>query len=194
MPPNPLSGGGLGRRSFLAAVPGLLGVVLRQGPQDTTTAGRLYNPNAVQSRARVTAYDNDEYIKGIEKRLKCTCGCNLDIYTCRTTDFTCQSSPALHRQIVALHDEGKDADAILAEFVQEYGEQALMAPPPEGFNLAGYLVPGVAVLAVGTLLAIRLLRHRPDAAVVGAPDVPPPESASPEELERLERALRESGS
>jgi cytochrome c-type biogenesis protein CcmH/NrfF len=52
--------------------------------------------------------------------------------------------------------------------VAKYGEQILMAPPPEGFNLAGYLVPGAAVLVAGALLAAVLLR-RSRAAAVPAP-------------------------
>ena len=38
---------------------------------------------------------------------------------------------------------GKTAQEILDAFVAKYGEKALMAPKPEGFNLAGYLLPGV---------------------------------------------------
>jgi hypothetical protein len=38
-------------------------------------------------RAHRIVFDNDEVVKGIEHKLKCTCGCNLDIFTCRTTDY-----------------------------------------------------------------------------------------------------------
>jgi cytochrome c-type biogenesis protein CcmH/NrfF len=103
----------------------------------------------VQARSAATAADNDAAVKAIEQRLKCTCGCNLDIYTCRTTDFTCTYSPALHREVLELRKEARDSDAIVAAFVTKYGEQVLMAPKPEGFNLAGYLLPGAAVLTAG---------------------------------------------
>ena len=120
-----------------------------QSPQESQDAGRLYNPSVVQQRARSTDYDNDEHIKNIEKQLGCTCGCNLDIYTCRTTDFTCTTSPRLHREVVALHEAGLTAEEILEDFTTRYGEQVLMAPRPEGFNLAGYRVPGKHPLALG---------------------------------------------
>ena len=38
----------------------------------------------------------------LEHRLHCQCGCRLDIYTCRTTDFTCPVSPSMHRDVVSL--------------------------------------------------------------------------------------------
>jgi cytochrome c-type biogenesis protein CcmH/NrfF len=79
---------------------------------------------------------------------------------------------------------------VLDAFVAQYGEKALMAPKPKGFNLAGYLVPGVAVAAAGAGLVwiIGRRRQQPDAAVQA--QAPEPE-ASPEEMERLRRALAE---
>ncbi len=164
-----------------------------QAGQEEDASGRLFRPGTVQQRARVTDYDNDEYIKNLEKGLKCSCGCNLDIYTCRTTDFTCTTSPALHREIVALHQDGATAEEIIATFVEEYGEEALMAPKPEGFNLAGYLVPGIVVTLLAGLLTWRLVRtgEQPIAAAAGdsAPEVAV--DASAEELAQLERELRD---
>ncbi len=182
----------MNRRAFLrgsAALAPLL--VVRAGsaqqplPGEGET-GRLRDPSAVQRRDPTSELDNDAYIQALEKRLKCNCGCNLDVYTCRTTDFTCQTSPALHRQVMALHEAGKTADEIVADFVGRYGEEALMAPKPEGFNLAGYLVPGVLIVLVGGLLAWRLTR-------VSAPrPAPAPEPEAPGTADALtaeERAL-----
>jgi cytochrome c-type biogenesis protein CcmH len=157
---------------------------------------RLFDPSAVQERRPTVSADNDAFIMGLEKRLKCQCGCNLDIYTCRTTDFTCTTSPALHREVVALRGRGQSAQEILDAFVQEYGEQALMAPKAEGFNLAGYFVPGVLMLlGVGVLTAWITRRQRQVAlASTGeaAPDVDAAAAgATPEEIERLKRALAE---
>jgi len=167
--------------------------------RDPVSAGR--------SRERATARDNDEFVKAVEHRLQCTCGCTLDIYTCRTTDFTCTYSPQLHKEVLALQDEGKSADEIIQAFVAKYGEDVLMAPKPEGFNLAGYVVPGIAILTGGALMTV-LIRRRLVARAEGAgaasggteapipaPDVATPAAkgvaATPEELARLERELRE---
>jgi cytochrome c-type biogenesis protein CcmH len=160
-------------------------------PQDTTgPSGRLYDPTwAGPSIQPVTARDNDKAIQAIEKRLKCTCGCGLDVYTCRTTDFTCPVSPKMHAQVLALADAGSSADQIIAEFVREHGLEILMAPPKTGFNLVGYFTPGALVLAVGTLLVVAMLgwirRARPSPTLVDAAD-----AASPAELERLRDALQ----
>src|SRR5687767_15769219 len=70
---------------------------------DSAVGDPLYRPDLVQQRAVVTAADNDPVVKELEQKLKCTCGCNLDIYVCRTTDFTCQYSPALDRKSTRLN-------------------------------------------------------------------------------------------
>ena len=160
-------------------------------PRSDSAAGDpLYRPDLVQQRAVATAADNDPAVKELERKLKCTCGCNLDIYVCRTTDFTCQYSPALHKEVVDLRAAGKDPEAVLAAFVAKYGEQILMAPPAEGFNLAGYLVPGAAVLLAGSVIGLVLLRRARDAAPEPRPAHPAGLAApnSPDQ-ERLRRAL-----
>jgi len=168
-----------------------------QGTPGGADAGRLYNPNAVQQRAPTVGADNDVQIMELEKTLKCQCGCNLDIYTCRTTDFTCTTSPALHREIVALWNDNRTADEIREAFVSEYGEQALMAPKAEGFNLAGYFVPGILMLAGIAILSTWILRRQrqvaavPSLAATEAIDIAAVAGATPEELERLRRALAE---
>ncbi|NNG17128.1 MAG: hypothetical protein HKM89_11675 [Gemmatimonadales bacterium] len=159
-------------------------------------AGRLYNPGAVQQRTPTVDLDNDEYIKELEKGLRCTCGCNLDIYTCRTTDFSCATSPALHREILALHNDGKTADEIREDFVARYGTEVLMSPKAEGFNLAGYLVPGSVMVLAGLLLTAHLLKTRRakipvpvSEEGVGYGDSVAGIDASPEELDRLRQEL-----
>jgi cytochrome c-type biogenesis protein CcmH len=158
--------------------------------------GSLRDPaSAGPSVAPITARDNDEGVKAIEHRLRCTCGCNLDVYTCRTTDFTCGTSPRLHREVLALQDEGKNADEIIDAFVAKYGEQVLMAPKPVGFNIAGYVVPGVALLLGGATLTFLLRRRMGVARMPGGPasdSTPADEPAAPaDELARLDRELAE---
>ena len=190
----------MNRRELLRG--GLLGLlggaafrtrVSGQGPvarPDSTVGDPLYRPDLVQQRAVATAADNDPVVKELEQKLKCTCGCNLDIYVCRTTDFTCQYSPALHKEVVDLRAAGNDPEAVVAAFVAKYGEQILMAPPAEGFNLAGYLVPGAAVLLAGSVIGLVLLRRARDPAPEPSPavagELPAPNSA---DQERLRRAL-----
>ncbi len=164
------------RRSFLLAPLGTLALLLasargangQSSPQDTAI-GRLSDPRVVgKPRSRVTGYENDPLVVGVEEKIRCTCGCNLSVYTCRTTDFTCEVSPAMHREVIALVEEGRTAQEILAAFVQRYGEAVLMAPPKRGFNWAGYLVPGAAILAAGVLIAWYLKRRVGIEGMVGA--------------------------
>jgi cytochrome c-type biogenesis protein CcmH len=172
-------------------------------------AGTLRDPAAAgRPRAPTELADYDERIKRIEQRLACSCGCTLDIFTCRTTDFTCTYSPKLHRQVVEMDRAGKTAQEILDAFVAEYGEKALMAPKPEGFNLWGYLLPGSAILLAGGALVALLSRRRvavagtsgddagpasgrDDLPPMGGPAGPSEPPATAEEMERLRRALAE---
>lgn len=186
------------RRAWLARI-GTLAVVgvavrpVRSGGQEGADPLRM--PGAVQQRTTVTDAQNDETVKAIERRLKCTCGCNLDIFTCRTTDFTCGVSPELHKEVVALLEAGNSPDEVVAAFVANYGEEVLMAPKPEGFNIAGYIVPGlVLTLAGGALAAVLMRRHRmavAQAPVPSAAGPTMPPGASVEEMARLEQALQE---
>ncbi len=160
-----------------------------QNPAQPDSSDRLYAPSMVQERAAVTAADNDPIIKDLEHRLKCTCGCNLDIYTCRTTDFTCSYSPALHQEVLELRREAKDPEAIIAAFVAKYGERVLMAPKPEGFNLAGYLLPGAAVLTAGAVLVGLLWRRSRHSPASAPAEATPALSGSAADQERLRRAL-----
>lgn len=161
--------------------------------------GELFNPEvAGKNRAPTTVGDNSERYKLLEQKLQCTCGCTLDVYTCRTTDFSCEYSPALHREVVALGGEGKTDPQIIDAFVAKYGEKILMAPKAQGFNLAGYLVPGLVIALIGALLTWVIMRRvrRSEPALAGAPAGPATPSAAASGLseadsERLRRALEE---
>ncbi len=187
----------MSRRRFLHRL-GATGLVPLGAAQDSLAgrgeAGTLRDPAAAGRPRRPTAAgDSDAEIQAVEQRLACSCGCTLDIFTCRTTDFTCTYSPELHREVLALHQEGKSGQEIVDAFVAKYGEKALMAPKPEGFNLAGYLVPGAAIAAAGAALLALISRRRVAVASAGTTATPPAAgpSATPEELERLRRALSE---
>ncbi|UCD24116.1 MAG: cytochrome c-type biogenesis protein CcmH [Gemmatimonadota bacterium] len=145
------------RAAVGAAFAALLPISIRAGQgQDTTQSAapeRLPYPGMVgAAKERITDYENDPFIIGIEERLRCTCGCNLDVYTCRTTDFTCGTSPEMHRQVVRLIESGSTEQEVIDAFVAQHGELVLMAPKKEGFNIVGYVLPGIAITAVGALM------------------------------------------
>lgn len=183
----------LGRYAFvLLSVLATWRPIAAQVPDSLHNAGKLWDPaRAGRPLPPVTARDNAAATQAIEKQLRCTCGCSLDVYTCRTTDFTCTTSPAMHQRVLALEDEGKSGPEILDAFVRENGLAILMAPPKKGFNLAGYFTPGVLILVAAALLFVVLRRWTRSATPAPAGINAPPVVASPEELERLNRELRQ---
>jgi cytochrome c-type biogenesis protein CcmH len=162
-------------------------------PAAADSIGRLWNPAVVQQRDPTTARDDDSTVKWIEHRIRCTCGCNLDVFTCRTTDFTCATSPAMHRLVLARLDSAMTPQQVVAAFEAQYGQMILMAPPKRGFNWTAYVMPFVGLgLGLGIVVALmrRWVRGRPREPV--EPEAPPPTAlvgATPEELERLKREL-----
>ncbi len=161
-----------------------------QADPDSLGRGRLTRPDlAGRLRTRVTDYENDPFIVGVEGKLRCTCGCNLSVYTCRTTDFTCTVSPAMHREVIALVEQDKTGQEILDAFVAQYGEIVLMAPLKEGFNIAAYVVPGIAISTAAAVI-LGVLYRRTSRLASAAPsergDFP---DLDPEDTSKLEAEL-----
>lgn len=138
--------------------------------------------------------DNLDAIKELEGKIRCTCGCNLDVHTCRTTDFTCATSPAMHAQVLRRWEQGQSAEEIVAAFVAEHGEYVLMAPPKEGFNWAGYLMPVVGLM-VGVLIIWSFMSRQRELshAAAGVVDDAPPDAQdadhNEDDLAKLQREL-----
>jgi cytochrome c-type biogenesis protein CcmH/NrfF len=103
----------------------------------------------------------------IERNIKCTCSCNLDTHSCQF-QMQCGTSPGWSERIRRDLEAGQTAEAIQASFVADYGMQVLMAPPAEGFNLLGYFLPALTILAAGALIAVgvRANTRRMEAAPV----------------------------
>ena len=133
---------------------------------------------------------NDER-DALEHRIRCQCGCTLDVFTCRTTDFSCQVSPAMHRDIMSLVAGGYGADEILKAFTNVYGDRALMSPPKVGFNVLGYIVPSIAVAVGAVVLAVVIKRWNRGAARPAVAGASPVVDATADEMARLEAAIRD---
>lgn len=198
------------RREFLVASVGFGAAAIAQAASAGTLGAQqqtanfapmeqgAYRPTLRPAKPGATPKLTVEERDALEHRIKCQCGCILDIYTCRTTDFTCQVSPAMHRDVLRLVAGGYDAQEILDAFVQTFGEVALTEPKKEGFNWAGYLAPGIAI-ATGAVVITMMLRKwgaearlaaeaRAAAAPAGGVAVP---GVSADDLARLDRAMRE---
>jgi cytochrome c-type biogenesis protein CcmH len=164
-------------------------------PMDQAAARSVRKPPKPGVSARLSVAQRDD----VEHQIRCQCGCTLDVYTCRTTDFACEVSPAMHRDIMALVEGGYDAREIIDAFKETYGERALMAPTREGFNLVGWTMPFAALLAGGAVVAVLVRRWSGRAAAVRAAQLQRAAPATPgveataDELARLEAAVRGDG-
>jgi len=182
-----LSLAAIGRRALAQAPSAVDSSNLFAMDQSASRPVRL--PPKPGARVVVSADERD----ALEHRIRCQCGCTLDVYTCRTTDFSCQVSPSMHRDVMALVSGGYSAQEIIDAFVGVYGERVLMAPTATGFNLLGWVAP-FAALGGGAILVAVLLRNwrRP---ATGEPLSPVASTRSSDatdaELARLDAAVRD---
>ena len=61
-----------------------------------------YLPVKLNAKAGASPSMTAEKRDDLEHEIKCQCGCPLDVYTCRTTDFSCSVSPAMHADVLGL--------------------------------------------------------------------------------------------
>ncbi len=163
-------------------------------PMDQQAARSVRRPPKPGAKPQLDTSERD----AVERQLRCQCGCTLDIFTCRTTDFSCQVSPAMHRDVMALVEGGYSASEIVDAFVEGYGEKVLMAPTKRGFNLVGWVMPFAAIAAAGSVLLVLLRRWRRRAdeaaaarASTGVRMPAAPIDATADELSRIEAAVRD---
>jgi cytochrome c-type biogenesis protein CcmH len=152
-----------------------------------------YRPVKLAPKAGARPSMSDEARDDLEHQIKCQCGCVLDVFTCRTTDFSCGVSPAMHRDVTALVAGGYDAAEIMTAFQSVYGERVLMAPLRKGFNWLGYIMPFAAIIGGGGVVAVLIRRWGARAGAEPTPVTPPGIDASPDELARLDARLRDDG-
>jgi len=162
------------------------GAQVNTGAANAPMESDRYKP--VQLAAKGAPVMNQAKRDELEHHIHCQCGCNLDVYTCRTTDFSCQVSPAMHRDVMALVAGGYSAPEIITAFTAVYGDRVLMAPPSSGFDLAAWITPFVA-LAAGIALVMLVLRRlrAPSPAPARAPSAV---DATPSEQARLDALVR----
>ena len=148
-----------------------------------------YRPVKLAPRANARPSMTSAQRDDLEHSIKCQCGCPLDVYTCRTTDFACSVSPAMHTDVMSLVDGGYGAPEILAAFKSVYGERVRMSPVKSGFNWLGYTLPFIALATGGVFVAslLRKWRTAGSPAVTAAPEII---DATDDELSRLSAAVR----
>lgn len=85
-------------------------------------------------------------IRRVGDKLACKCGvCNNTVATCQMLE--CHYSLPARQKIATLQQQGQSDESIIDTFVKESGISALASPPAEGFNILGYLMPILGVVA-----------------------------------------------
>lgn len=156
---------------------------------DQGAAQSVQLPPKPGAKPSMTVPERDE----LERHIHCQCGCTLDVFTCRTTDFSCQVSPAMHRDVVALVQGGYGAQEILDAFTKTYGEKVLMSPKKSGFNLVAWITPGLALVVAGAAVSLMLRRWGARRTAQPAPvggGYGSRVGATADELARLEAAVK----
>jgi len=98
----------------------------------------------------------DQLQKEISNKVYCMCGCATTLKDC--PDLHCQVKAQMDKIIRTDLEEGKSEHAVLQDLVDHYGEKVLAAPPPQGFNLTAWILPGLGLL-IGLFLAITIVRR-----------------------------------
>ena len=128
------------------------------------------------SSAPALGQNADATLPDLEDEVMCVvCGTTLGM----------SEAPAAERQRVFVREQiarGLDKEEIKAALVEEYGPEVLAVPDTEGFDLAAWIVPGLALLAAAGALAIGIRRWRRDG---GDDDEPPPAPGAAGDEKRL---------
>jgi cytochrome c-type biogenesis protein CcmH/NrfF len=107
-----------------------------------------------QANQSVRPVARTELERRLESDVLCTCGCRRPVATCGMPN--CDGEKSQRAKIRQYVNEGKDRDAVIAAFVQEFGgEDILAAPIDRGFNRLAWLFPYLVGLcgAAGVWLA-----------------------------------------
>jgi cytochrome c-type biogenesis protein CcmH len=91
----------------------------------------------------------DRQVREIASQLRCPVCQGLSLQ-----DSPSELAQEMRDVIRTRLESGETVDQVLAYFEQGYGEWILMEPKAEGFNLAVYLLPVLAVLGGGAFLFI----------------------------------------
>jgi len=178
---------GLAAAAFPRQIRGQVAVQTFNGPM--LDANEVYRSVALAAKPGAQPSMTDAQRDDLEHQIHCQCGCNLDVYTCRTTDFACSVSPAMHADVMGLVAGGHTAPEILAAFRAVYGEKVLMAPLKSGFNLVGYTMPFVA-LGTGAVIVAALLKRWKSRTPAIAGTQPHHVDATEGELAALDAAVK----
>ncbi len=110
---------------------------------------------ALLAPAGVFAQEPQASLPDIEDEVMCPiCGVSLEL---ATEAPQAQQEREFIRTLIA---EGLTKDEIKDRLVAEYGSEVLATPEAEGFDLAAWLVPGIAIVIAGGAILVAVRRWR----------------------------------
>jgi len=86
--------------------------------------------------------------------------------------LACSYCSPVRQKIALMQTQGMSDASIVDAIVGETGKQALAAPPTQGFALAAWTMPFVAI-AFGLLMVLLFMRRLRNRPAVVAPDIDP---------------------
>lgn len=126
------------------------------------------------------AQESEQTARAIARELQCPVCQNLSV-----ADSSSQLAQQMRELIQRKIEAGESREAILAYFVERYGEGILLDPPKRGFNLLIWAGPPLALALGGAVVATALARWRR-----ASPMVPVPPALDPDETVRYRERLR----
>jgi cytochrome c-type biogenesis protein CcmH/NrfF len=127
---------------------------------------------ALLAPASVAAQQAPPSLPDLEDEVMCpTCGFSLAL-------SESPQASQIRDLIRSLIDEGLSKEQIKDALVVEYGPEVLATPETSGFDLAAWVVPGLAILIAGGALSVGIRRWR---SASGGPAASGPVEAEDEE-------------
>jgi cytochrome c-type biogenesis protein CcmH len=165
------------RRFWLGPGAAFAAIVVSAGWGSVAVAQENNASPGIASPAQGAAPDEQTSLSDVEDEVMCpVCGTLLALSQSPQAD---RERAFIQHQIAA----GRSKDEIKDALVAEYGSEVLATPDTEGFDLAAWLVPGVAIVAAGVAIFFGLRRWRRDGRLVGKGE---PAAIDPEDQERLD--------
>ena len=153
--------------------PAAFGANNRRSPAKTAVALRymlLLVPLVLSAQTVTTGDPMHARVRDIGEKLKCQCPCPYKAGSCPM--LHCESKEEIDQQIATYLKAGLGEDAIFEKLKVKYGTKVLNAPPAQGFNLVGWIMPFAALLfglLVIRYFLVRWRKPRPAPATSGAP-------------------------
>jgi cytochrome c-type biogenesis protein CcmH/NrfF len=140
---------------------------------------------AVLTLATVLAQSSSEDVRRVGSRLQCKCGCPHTVSSCDM--FECEFSKPAKLRIAKMKEQGSSDQAIIDQFVREYGADIYRGAP----NSFGWLVPYASIVPGGLLIwwFIRRYRHPKPMADLGTTAIDLDDPALAKYKDQIEKDL-----